>query len=76
MFTINDKTKINVKTNDNISIREITHNLFDKSKTSNIDYTYFGKHVSKGAVSVATSKGVRLVCFDEKNGYAREVTIY
>lgn len=76
MFTINENTKVNIKTNDNISIREIAHNLFDNSKTSNIDYLYFGKNVSKGVISVATSKGVRLVCFDEKNGFAREITIY
>ena len=49
--------------------------ISDKKLREAAQYTYFGKTVSKGTIVLHTSNGDMLLTFDEKNGWARSVSI-
>ena len=75
MFNICEKTPIYHIDRLGVSRGHIQQCLSDRTKQSNIKYTYCGAKVQKGTVDLHTCKGIITLKFDVKDGWARSVEI-
>lgn len=75
MFNIGMTTKIKTIEKTGCTKAHIEQCLHNKNLHEKPNYTYFGKHVSKGTVLLHTKNGDFILKFDECDGWARSVEI-
>ncbi len=73
MFTITENTVLNGINETGLSVGHINHCIY--CRHGDPEYSYFGKYVRKGTVDLYTKIGTLTIRFDEKNGWARSVTV-
>ena len=72
MFNIGDKTEL-VGFSD-MKISHIGHQI-NSGGVLEMNYTYFGKYVSRGTILLKTKYGNLLIKFDERDGWARRLEL-